>query len=66
MTTLKENWEKIKNENPKVRIREAAKQLGVSEAALVNTAVGVSNIRLNNQFQELLKEVENLAIRDWR
>lgn len=59
--TIKAQWDAFKEQNPKVRIRDAAKQLGVSEADLVNTGIGVNVVRLNNQFQELLKEVNTLG-----
>lgn len=58
---LEEKWGRLKKENPKIRIREAAKQLDVSEAELVATGVGSSNILLNGNFKELLKEAERLG-----
>ncbi len=58
---LQEKWGRIKKENPKIRIRDAAKELGVSEAELVATGVGLSNILLNNDFKGLLKEAEKLG-----
>ncbi|NCD72126.1 hemin-degrading factor [Mucilaginibacter agri] len=59
--TIKAQWDALKTENSKLRIRDAAKQLGVSEADLVNTGIGTSATRLNDQFQELLKEVNTLG-----
>jgi len=59
--TIKAQWDAFKEQNPKVRIRDAAKQLGVSEADLVNTGISLNVVRLNNQFQELLKEVNTLG-----
>jgi len=59
--SIKAQWDAFKEQNPKVRIRDAAKQLGVSEADLLNTGIGVSVVRLNNQFPELLKEVNILG-----
>ncbi len=58
---LKNQWEAFKAEHPKVRIRDAAKQLGTTEAELIATATGDAVTRLNDQFQDLLKEVENLG-----
>jgi putative hemin transport protein len=58
---LKSQWEAYKTENPKVRIRDAAKQLGTSEAELIATTVNSTAIRLQDQFQEILKEVESLG-----
>ncbi|KAB7729420.1 hemin-degrading factor [Rudanella paleaurantiibacter] len=48
-------------ENPKTRIRDAASQLGVSEAELVATGVGETAIRLDGDFGELLKGVPSLG-----
>ncbi len=61
METLSEKWNKFREENPKARIRDAARQLGVSEADLVATGVGEGNVKLNNEFQELLKDAESLG-----
>jgi len=58
---LKSNWDTFKIENPKVRIRDAAKQLGTTEAELLATAVGTSVIRLKNDFPEILKAVEPIG-----
>jgi putative hemin transport protein len=59
--TIKEQWEALKAEQPKLRIRDAAKNLGVTEAELVNTGVNNSNVKLNGDFKELLKEVVTLG-----
>lgn len=58
---LKSLWESFKLENPKVRIRDAAKHLGSSEAELLSTSIGTSVTRLSNDFQQILKEVEVLG-----
>ena len=58
---LKSQWEAFKIENPKIRIRDAAKQLGTSEAELIATTVNSTAIRLQDQFQEILKDVESLG-----
>jgi putative hemin transport protein len=58
---LKAQWDALKEQNTKLRIRDAAKQLGVSEAELLNTGIGTNATRLNNQFQDLLKEVNTLG-----
>jgi len=60
-TLIKEQWEALKVSSPKLRIRDAAKELGVSEAELVNTGVGENNILLNTDFKELLKETNTLG-----
>ena len=59
--SLKERWETFKNENPKVRIRDAAKQLNTSEAALLATETGNTVTLLAGDFSELLKEVTSLG-----
>ncbi|NJM53519.1 MAG: hemin-degrading factor, partial [Blastocatellia bacterium] len=58
---LKETWKNFKAENPKVRIREAAKQIGVSEAELLATEIGENVIRLNNNFAEILHDLHKLG-----
>lgn len=57
--SLKEQYSAFKAENPKVRIRDAAKQLGVTEADLV--AVGEKNVALKPAFEEILKEIKTLG-----
>jgi putative hemin transport protein len=59
--SLKERWDSFKEENPKTRIRDAAKQLGVSEADLLATQLGETVQRLEGDFRELLKEVPTLG-----
>jgi putative hemin transport protein len=59
--SLKERWAAFKEENPKTRIRDAAKQLGVSEAELLATQIGETVQRLDGDFRELLKEVPTLG-----
>lgn len=64
MTTtqsLKERWAAFNLENPKTRIRDAAKQLGVSEAELLATQVGDTVQRLEGDFRDLLKEITSLG-----
>jgi len=56
---LKEQYALFRKENPKVRIRDAAKQLGVSEAELV--AVSDTVIRLQDDVKDILKEVPSLG-----
>lgn len=58
---LNKQWEAFKTENPKVRIRDAAKQLGTTEAELIATAVGDTVTRLSDDFREILKSVESLG-----
>ncbi|MFD1144192.1 hemin-degrading factor [Larkinella insperata] len=58
---LKKQYAAFKAENPKVRIRDAAQQLGVSEAELLATGVGETVVQLEGDFRELLKEVPTLG-----
>lgn len=59
--TLKEQWNQLKEEQPKLRIRDAAKQLGVSEAQLLQTGLSEQNILLKNEFKEILKDLAPLG-----
>lgn len=59
--TLKSQWEALKAENPHIRIRNAAKELGVSEAELLATQVGNTVTRLKPEFAAILTDVETLG-----
>lgn len=59
--SLKEQWEQLKTENPKLRIRDAAKQLGISEAELLATGTGTSVTRLEGDWKAFLVEVASLG-----
>ena len=61
MNTLLEKWEALKAENPHLRIRNAAQQLGVSEAQLLATKTGKNVVRLRPEFKEILSELEPLG-----
>ena len=58
---LKEKWEALKAENPHLRIRNAAAELGVSEAELLATGVGEGITVLRPEFQNILTEAEQLG-----
>lgn len=58
---LAARWQQFKQDNPKVRIRDAAKQLGASEAELVALGLGDTATRLEGDFREILKEVGSLG-----
>ena len=60
-TVLKERWAQFRRENPQVRIRDAAKNLGASEAELLATQIGETVFRLNDNFDELLQELHALG-----
>ena len=58
---LNKQYEAFKAENPKVRIRDAAKELGTTEAELVAAAVGTTVTRLSDDFRGILQSVESLG-----
>lgn len=58
---LKEKWEALKAENPHLRIRNAADQLGVNEAELLATSVGEGVTVLKPEFANILTEAEQLG-----
>lgn len=58
---LRQRWEALLEDNPKLRIRNAAKELGVSEAELLATKVGESVTRLEADWAEFLKELPRLG-----
>lgn len=57
--SLKSDWQQLKEENPRLRIKDAAEKLGVSELELLITQEGV--IRLTNDWPALFSEIENLG-----
>jgi putative hemin transport protein len=59
--TLKEKWAALTTENPKLRIRDAANTLGVSEMELLATKCGLSVTRLAGEPREIFKEVPKLG-----
>ena len=58
--SLKDRWEALKSEQPKLRIRSAAVQLGVSEVELLATQCGGDVTRLRPAFTEILTRVQEL------
>jgi putative hemin transport protein len=60
-TTLHEAWRGIQSAKPGIRIREAAKELGASEAELLATKVGKDVVRLQGPWPELLKSFKSLG-----
>ena len=58
---LKDRWAEFKKENPKTRIRDAAKELDSTEADLLATGLGENVILLDGDFRELLKDVPSLG-----
>ncbi|WP_373398968.1 ChuX/HutX family heme-like substrate-binding protein [Algoriphagus halophilus] len=59
--TLKQKWEALKTESPQLRIRDAAKRLGVSEAELLATGIGEQVIRLQDNFESQVLDFPQLG-----
>ncbi len=59
--SLKTRWADFRAQNPQTRIRDAARQLGVTEAELVATGVGQTATRLAGDFREVLQQVPTLG-----
>ncbi|UYQ93097.1 heme ABC transporter ATP-binding protein [Chitinophaga horti] len=60
-TSLKDKWLQFRVDNPKVRIRDAAQQIGTSEGALVAAFAGTCVTRLNPDFRALIKCMPELG-----
>lgn len=58
---LKILWEKLKTENPKIRIRDAASKLKVSEMSLLQLDLGGTVKRINSNWSELFTEIDKLG-----
>jgi len=61
MKTLKQRWNELLANDPKLRIRNAAKTLGVSEVELLATRLGDGATRLRPEFPAILGEVVTLG-----
>lgn len=60
-TDLKTQWNDLKANQPKIRIRNAAKDLGVSEMELLATQLGENVTKLKPEFAAILPEIESLG-----
>lgn len=58
--TLKERWNDLLAAKPKLRIRDAAAELGVSEAELLATGCGDNVTRLEGDWKAFIKELPRL------
>lgn len=58
---LKVKWRNLQAMRPALRIRDAAKELGVSEAQLLATRIGNDVIRLHGPWPELLQRFRDLG-----
>lgn len=61
MESLKALYEAKKEEQPNLRIRDAAFQLGVSELELLELELGFNVVRLKKHFTSILKEVHKVG-----
>lgn len=59
--SLRAAWEEHRRENPKMRIRDAARALGCSEAELLATGVGNNVTRLEGDWGAMLSALPNLG-----
>ncbi|SFW47158.1 hemin-degrading factor [Chitinophaga sancti] len=60
-STLKDQWIAFREQNPKVRIRDAAKQLQVSEGEVVAACTGKAVQHLKPEFQALMERMPELG-----
>jgi putative hemin transport protein len=61
LQSLKNSWENLKRDNPKMRIRDAAHTLGVPEAELLATQLGEGVTRLEGSWSEMLNAFKKLG-----
>ena len=57
---LRERWDDLLGREPKLRIRDAAKRLGTSEAQLLATQIGETVTRLRPDFAGLFEALPTL------
>lgn len=58
---LKDRWEALLKTHPKLRIRDAASELGVSEAELLATGCGGRVTRLAGDWTQLIRDLPTLG-----
>jgi putative hemin transport protein len=58
---LRAAWKGIQQAKPGIRIREAAADLGSSEAALLATTIGDDTVRLDGDWQDFVKRLPELG-----
>ncbi|MFM8443604.1 MAG: ChuX/HutX family heme-like substrate-binding protein [Methylococcus sp.] len=59
--TLRSRWHALREQNPKLRIRDAAARLNVTEAQLLALGVGETATRLRDDWADLLLELFRLG-----
>ncbi|MEM9928277.1 MAG: ChuX/HutX family heme-like substrate-binding protein [Bacteroidota bacterium] len=58
---LRARLEKLKAEEPRLRARDQAERLGISEAELLTLHLGEDVIRLGGDFKDILKDVKQMG-----
>lgn len=58
---LKQRWNALRANKPGIRIRDAAAELGVSEAELLATRVGSDVVRLNGPWEDVVRRMSTLG-----
>ncbi len=61
LSHLRSRLEKLRAEAPRLRAREQAERLGISEAELISLGLGENVIRLGGNFKDLLKDVKRMG-----
>jgi putative hemin transport protein len=59
--SLKDRWQALLAQEPKLRIRDAAKKLGVTEVELLATGVGQNVVRLEGDWNAMVKDFNRLG-----
>ena len=60
LMSLQQHYDELKAKDPKIRIRDAAKRLGVSALELLELGLGGDVVRLSGDWKELLGELHQL------
>lgn len=60
-TMLRDRYESLKDENPRIRIRDAAEKLYVSELELLELELGNNVIRLKGDWKKLLADIKEVG-----
>ncbi len=61
LPSLRESYEQLKEEQPRLRIRNAADQLGVSELELLELQLGDGVVRLKGDSKDMLRDMHQLG-----
>lgn len=58
---LQQQWQELKSAQPKLRARDAAKKLNISEAQLVALSCGTDAIRLRPEWAQIIERVPEMG-----